>query len=112
MREKKSPKRIFRAPTGLLLPCSVKAEDLNETAVPATTDISGSIQGGRRFEQIGVSAAQKLLESVLHVDMPAKVTGVCIVDLTVGVGDTFWAWLERQGGIRKEASVFFFFRWG
>ncbi|CAK9020813.1 Uncharacterized protein SCF082_LOCUS15069 [Durusdinium trenchii] len=89
-----------------------QVEDLNETAVPATTDISGSIQGGRRFEQIGASAAQKLLESVLHVDMPAKVTGVCIVDLTVGVGDTFWAWLERQGGIRKEASVFFFFRWG
>ena len=73
-----------------------QVEDLTDTALPLTTDISGSVCGGRRFEQIGVSAACKVLESLLDFEMPAKATGVCIVDLTPGVGDFFWAWLQRH----------------
>ncbi|CAJ1415004.1 unnamed protein product [Effrenium voratum] len=66
-----------------------------EAALPATTDIDGSLRGGRRFEQIGVSAASKLLEALLETEMPNNMSGIMICDLCTGVGDVFWAWLER-----------------
>ncbi|CAJ1427868.1 unnamed protein product [Effrenium voratum] len=70
-------------------------EDLSEAAVPASTDLDGSVRGGRRFEQIGPSASCKLLESLLENELPANISGLLVMDLSLSVGDLFWAWLER-----------------
>ena len=60
-----------------------------------STDLDGSVRGGCRFEQIGPSASCKLLESLLENDLPGKISGLLVLDLSLGVGDLFWAWLER-----------------
>ena len=70
-------------------------EDLSDAAVPFSTDLDGSVRGGRRFEQIGPSASCKLLESLLENDLPGNISGLLVLDLSLGVGDLFWAWLER-----------------
>ena len=70
-------------------------EDLSDAAVPFSTDHDGSVRGGRRLEQIGPSAFCKLLESLLENDLPGNISGLLVLDLSLGVGDLFWAWLER-----------------
>ena len=54
------------------------------------------MRGAKKFEQIGVSAALKLLEGLLDAEVPCDVGGVVLLDLACGVGDFFWAWLERR----------------
>ena len=68
-------------------------KDLSDTALPLTTDDYASVRGGKRFEQIGASAALKLLESLVDKDLPNGTHAVVLVDLALGVGDMFWAWL-------------------
>ena len=75
-------------------------KDLSDTALPLTTDDYASVRGGKRFEQIGVSAALKLLESLVDKDLPNGTHAVVLVDLALGVGDMFWAWLERCKALR------------
>ncbi|CAJ1413832.1 unnamed protein product, partial [Effrenium voratum] len=75
-------------------------EDLSEAAVPASTDLDGSVRGGRRFEQIGPSASCKLLESLLENELPANISGLLVMDLSLSVGDLFWAWLERAKAMK------------
>ena len=76
-----------------------QVEDLSESALPATTDTAATIQGGRRYEQIGQSAATKLLSALLEgIELPAGIRAVVVVDTALGVGDFFWAWLERPWG--------------
>ena len=89
----------------LLSSCEIESyfhvpQDLSEAALPATSDGSSSVRGGKRFEQIGTSAAQKLLASLVDGDLPVGINGVVIVDTTLGVGDMFWAWLERCKALR------------
>ena len=75
-------------------------EDLSEAAVPASTDLDGSVRGGRRFEQIGPSASCKLLEPLLENELPANISGLLVMDLSLSVGDLFWAWLERAKAMK------------
>ena len=71
-------------------------EDLSENALPASTQVDAGMRGAKKFEQIGVSAALKLLEGLLDAEVPCDVGGVVLLDLACGVGDFFWAWLERR----------------
>ncbi|CAJ1447674.1 unnamed protein product [Effrenium voratum] len=71
-------------------------EDLSEAAVPASTDLDGSVRG----EQIGPSASCKLLESLLENELPANISGLLVMDLSLSVGDLFWAWLERAKAMK------------
>ena len=74
--------------------------DLSESALPMTTDDTSSLRGGKRFEQIGMNASLKLLESLLDGDLPPGLSAVVIVDACLGVGDMFFAWLERSKALR------------
>ena len=89
----------------LLSSCEIESyfhvpQDLSEAALPATIDGSSSVRGGKRFEQFGTSAAQKLLESLVDGDLPVGINGVVMMDTSLGVGDMFWAWLERCKALR------------
>ena len=75
-------------------------QDLSEAALPMTTDDTASVRGGKRFEQIGCSAALKLLESVLDGELPAGISAVVVVDTALNVGDFFFAWLERVKALK------------
>lgn len=74
-------------------------EDLSEVALPSTTNEAATnhVKGGKRYEQIGVDAGCKLLESLLETEdkLPDGFSGVMIIDLNMGVGDVFHAWLQR-----------------
>lgn len=71
-------------------------EDLSENALPASMQVDAGMRGAKKFEQIGVSAALKRLEGLLDAEVPCDVGGVVLLDLACGVGDFFWAWLERR----------------
>ena len=81
-------------------------QDLSEAALPMTTDDTASVRGGKRFEQIGCSAALKLLESVLDGELPAGISAVVVVDTALNVGDFF-----RLAGESESAEVSSFLRW-
>ena len=77
-------------------------EDLTESALPSSTDETSHVRGGKRFEQIGIDAASKMLESLLESNnqVPDEMSAIVILDLSVGVGDFFYAWLRRQSAVR------------
>ena len=86
------PQKHFSDST--VFPC---LQDLSEAAWPMTTDDTSNLRG-QRFEQIGMNASQKLLESLLDGDLPPGLSGVVVVvvvDTCLNVGDMFFAWLER-----------------
>lgn len=72
-------------------------EDLTESALPTLNDDRYStVRGSKRYEQLGVDACTKILESLLEADKPpADVQAFILLDLSPGVGDFFWAWLSR-----------------
>ena len=78
------------------------AEDLSDAALPTTVDETSTPRGGKRFEQIGVDAATKLLDAILESDVqvPDNIGGILLVDLSVGVGDFFRAWLKKVNTMR------------
>ena len=72
-------------------------EDLTESALPTHTEDKNSVRGGKRYEQVGEDAATKVLESLLESDkLSGDTRGFLILDLNVGVGDFFWAYLSRM----------------
>lgn len=84
----------------------VRIEDPDPTALPTTTDYDGLVSGARKYEQIGLSAFSKLLDSCLdNVTLQGK-TGVIICDLNLGVGDSFNAWLQKRGSLTVPSAFF------
>ena len=76
----------------------VAVEDRGETAMPQSVDDStaGVTQGANKFEQLGVDANAKLLQSVFDIgEMPGR-AGVCVYEMNIGVGNVFDASLAKK----------------
>jgi len=72
---------------------SLSNQDVRDAAPPPVDD---GIHGSKRYEQIGVSAYEKLLESLLSdLEMPGR-GGVFVVDLHMSVGQGFDAVLRKS----------------
>ena len=71
-------------------------EDVNEKAVPVTTDLDGTVKGAQRHAQLGQDAMEKILD--------AATQGICMPDryfmiffeMNMLVGDMFDAFLEKR----------------
>lgn len=77
----------------------IAVEDTSETALPSTTDDSAEAwaQGAKKFEQIGSDAYLKLIEAVLgKVSLPGR-GAVFLLDLTLGTGGLFKAFVQKKG---------------
>ena len=69
-------------------------------SLPATTDADGNVSGSKKYEQLGCPAYVALLQGAVQgVDLTAQ-HGLVVVDVNLGVGDLFEAWLQ----VREESS--------
>ena len=83
------------APAVQIATKEMMAPDLGDNALPGAAD-EGDLQGGRRVEQIGQSACEKLIESLLD---GVEITGrgaVIIYDLNLRVPEMFMAYVAQR----------------
>ena len=75
----------------------ITVEDVGAGALPACVeDAEATIQGARKFEQIGLSAAERILEACLDkVEMTSK-GALFLVDLHPVVGNCFDAMVKKR----------------
>ena len=84
-------------------------EDMDEKALPTSYDDSAdcTVQSGKKFEQVGVDAAHKVLQSAFEgVEFDGR-KAIVIADVSLGVGDMFQAWVKFKGSY--QVPCFFFF---
>ena len=83
-------------------------EDMDPKALPSTTDGDALVAGARKFEQIGKDAFVKIFDGLLeNVKLEGK-AGVLFVDLHLGVGDSFMAWLSKRSSLNVPSGFFGF----
>lgn len=90
----------------LAAPSMVMVEDLQADALPASTDLDGTVSGARKYEQLGSSAYLQILKAVMeNVNVPAR-GGIIVVDASMSVGDSFDAWMECKGDFNVPSSFY------
>lgn len=96
---------VWHSASHLRSPCDrsecAGPQDLDPEALPVTVDDTASVtvQGAKRFEQIGPDAADKLLDGIISGSEVVKGrSAVIVVDVHVGVGNLFDGFLSRRRG--------------
>ena len=82
-------------------------EDMDEKALPTSYEDSEClVQSGKKFEQVGVDACHKVLNSAFEgVEFDGR-KAIVIADVSLGVGDMFQAWVKFKGSY--QVPCFFF----
>ena len=66
----------------------------------------GRVQSGKKFEQVGVDAAHKVLQGAFEgMEFDGR-KAIVIADVSLGVGDMFQAWVKFKGSY--QVPCFFF----
>lgn len=83
-------------------------EDMDEKALPMSYDDStdGTVQSGKKFEQVGPDATHKVLQCAFEgVEFDGR-KAIIVADVSLGVGDMFQAWVKFKGSY--QVPCFFF----
>ena len=73
-------------------------EDVRAEAVPASTDLDGTVKGAQKHAQLGQDAMEKILEAATRdICMPDRAFMV-FFETSMLYGDMFDAFLERRPG--------------
>ncbi len=80
----------------------VVVEDTSETALPGSVDDGAvTVQGAKKFEQIGTDASTKVLLAVLEgVDLPPR-TPILLIDLNASVGHFIDGFVEARLAVNR-----------